>query len=1143
MSSELVAVELQLKGYEGVMSDMRALDQMLNGFRGKKNKIEIQADLANTKKELLALKGALNEFQGEQAKVSKGGTAWHILQGYIEETNAKMKDCRQRANELQYALKNLSGKSFKQAFDWISSRMAHLGSAMQSAGNALTRLTTPFARFTSGMVMGAGYKALNKFTEGLESGFGRADTMRKYTRLMAEYETANYTAEQSRKELDESVQGLPIALDDAVSLAQRYTLSLGDMERGTKLAIATNNAFLASMSTENQRYQGMLQMQDLLNGKDLNSREWMSLGASMGKAINEIGLQLGYGKDELGEFRQELYAGNIATEDFLKALEEVGTGEGSLVKLAQESANTWEAFFSRIATASSRMVYGILTSMDELVNTASGGKFTTLNALFDDYLIGNIDKMTASIQGWIKAHPDEIIEFGKALKSIRWGSILQGFGQGLQEIANAITSFSKAFGGADLSWIGRWMVRGNILGNFLTIAGGLIKGSRGIVGLFGASAIKGVQTVKNIRKFGGIAGWLGSLAVGDDAKKAKEAIDTVAEVSPKMGKFSLGVSNLFKGWAEIATMVGGTALVGWGTFKAFKSMFKDLKEIADISSEINWGVASADLVAMGGFIATFIAVGTKVGQGLGLKGLAGGGIFAGLTAIFAGTFWADMAMIKRGFKAIKDATEYIQETNDNLNQLTTVSGVGGVKAKVKNAITLFNQITDLLQISRNNPITGESTSGLKELDKKSASTIKHVANSIKSMKTAIESINEISQIRVNIGGLTAVIPQFRVALTKIGNMLGELPPGMGSSETASNMTNMSTIMTDLKASLQSMIGTDGVLAMIPELVGKVNRMVHGGQLEGMISAMSKLGGSLKEVMNSLNFGGFDTGTMMSDLSNISSSLDQVNAIIEKINGLGKVEVNTEGTANIGMVIDNLKMAFSQDKVGELVGTVTAFVATVQAALQTIEQLNQEVEVDVTFKLSQGFYDSKKKVIDEIKKGKKQIQNQKGSISLSIPVRVWFNVITNAASALAKITKERWAVQRGATGQAGPITVGPGQSMGGLRTRSGVLYRSGGGSIFKPRGVDKIPAMLAEGEYVHKKQAVDFFGIDFMRKVNNMDVRGAMESLLTRAGTSVGIGRQSVVNNTVNNNQRITQNINTNNPNFAKVRMGRFVGAL
>ena len=512
MSSELVAVELQLKGYEGVMSDMRALDQMLNGFRGKKNKIEIQADLANTKKELLALKGALNEFQGEQAKVSKGGTAWHILQGYIEETNAKMKDCRQRANELQYALKNLSGKSFKQAFDWISSRMAHLGSAMQSAGNALTRLTTPFARFTSGMVMGAGYKALNKFTEGLESGFGRADTMRKYTRLMAEYETANYTAEQSRKELDESVQGLPIALDDAVSLAQRYTLSLGDMERGTKLAIATNNAFLASMSTENQRYQGMLQMQDLLNGKDLNSREWMSLGSSMGKAINEIGLQLGYGKDEPGELRQELYAGNIVTEDFLKALEEVGAGEGSLVKLAQESANTWEAFFSRIATASSRMVYGILTSMDELVNTASGGKFTTLNALFDDYLIGNIDKMTASIQGWIKAHPDEIIEFGKSLKSIRWGSILQGFGQGLQEIANAITSFSKAFGGADLSWIGRWMVRGNILGNFLTIFGGLIKGSRGIVGGIGASLFKGVQTIKNIKKFGGIAGWLGSLA-------------------------------------------------------------------------------------------------------------------------------------------------------------------------------------------------------------------------------------------------------------------------------------------------------------------------------------------------------------------------------------------------------------------------------------------------------------------------------------------------------------------------------------------------------------------------------------------------------------------------------------------------------
>ena len=86
-------------------------------------------------------------------------------------------------------------------------------------------------------------------------------------------------------------------------------------------------------------------------------------------------------------------------------------------------------------------------------------------------------------------------------------------------------------------------------------------------------------------------------------------------------------------------------------------------------------------------------------------------------------------------------------------------------------------------------------------------------------------------------------------------------------------------------------------------------------------------------------------------------------------------------------------------------------------------------------------------------------------------------------------------------------------------------------------------MLTPGEYVHRKKAVDYFGTDFMRRVNAMDVRGAMDALLNKASTSIGIGRQSVVNNTVNNNQRVTQNITTNNPAFASMRASRFVGAM
>jgi hypothetical protein len=420
----------------------------------------------------------------------------------------------------------------------------------------------------------------------------------------------------------------------------------------------------------------------------------------------------------------------------------------------------------------------------------------------------------------------------------------------------------------------------------------------------------------------------------------------------------------------------------------------------------------------------------------------------------------------------------------------------------------------------------------------------------KSLGGTITALGDISQQIIDLSNKTlptqkqmdAISSSLSTVIGGLGRILEAIPEGMGSKGTAKGSEYLSNTLNSLKEGFAALIGDDGIIAQLPQMANKAQRLQHGGQIDNLVNQMQRLGQGLKDVMNALNFGGFDASGFASDVVSIDTALDNVKSIIKKLKSIGKAEVDTSGTTNLGKYIDNLKTAFSQDKVGELVGTITAFVATVQAALQTIEQLNQEVEVDVTFKLSQGFYDSKKKVIDEIKKGKKQIQSQKGGISFSIPVRVFFSVVTNFASAMARITRERQTLWR-QTGNGNGWITGHTNSTGGWITNQGTLYRSGGGSIFTPRGTDTVPAMLTPGEYVHKKQAVDFFGIDFMRKINNMDVRGAMQALMNRSGTNVGIGRQSIVNNTVNNNQRITQNISTNNPNFAKARMGRFVGAL
>jgi hypothetical protein len=50
-------------------------------------------------------------------------------------------------------------------------------------------------------------------------------------------------------------------------------------------------------------------------------------------------------------------------------------------------------------------------------------------------------------------------------------------------------------------------------------------------------------------------------------------------------------------------------------------------------------------------------------------------------------------------------------------------------------------------------------------------------------------------------------------------------------------------------------------------------------------------------------------------------------------------------------------------------------------------------------------------------------------------------------------------------------------------RGGPVYRNAGGSIFKPRGTDTVPAMLTPGEFVIRKSAVDSVGTGALSAIN------------------------------------------------------------
>ena len=92
-----------------------------------------------------------------------------------------------------------------------------------------------------------------------------------------------------------------------------------------------------------------------------------------------------------------------------------------------------------------------------------------------------------------------------------------------------------------------------------------------------------------------------------------------------------------------------------------------------------------------------------------------------------------------------------------------------------------------------------------------------------------------------------------------------------------------------------------------------------------------------------------------------------------------------------------------------------------------------------------------------------------------------------------------------------------------------------------RGIDTIPAWLAPGEYVMRRAAVGLFGSNFMKRVNNMDIGGAFDALMTRISNPMNYR-----GNTYNRDNHATVNnyfMGDNGQSYSQRKAYRFAGSL
>lgn len=1229
-ATERVGIELQLLGYDGVLSNAKTLENTLRNLSKIQYRIDFDKELNRIKSKIIELRAEAEKFRIDGDKEG------------LARTQKKIRALRIDLAALQQQGRNatFTDTTWERYFNRMQAKIVQTGSRLQTLGKTISGITSPFTRFFNGMIMGAGYAALNKITSGFSGMFERYDVMKNYSRTL---EAFGFTAEAAQKSVDklnEAVLGLPTGLDEIIALQKVFVGASGDIEKATDLAIAANNTYLASSTDARQQKLVQRNLSALAGGGELAATTWDALRRAMPLAFREMATEAGYASDNIQGFLDDLKNGTISGEEFLKTFTKVGTS-GAIADAANVMKMSFEGLSANITNATKRMGEAALKAVDE-VFTAYNGRTLLQNLLGVDANgkeVGGgikhwINSLSEDLQGWIKANPERITAFFERLKRIDIAGFIKGLAEATANVVEIASKLSNVIG---VSNLGKLAVYGSILGKTLTIAGGGIKGFAGVA----------VKVAKLTRRTGGIFGLFFGREKGD--------IGGGLESAGKVGKLAAKMATGWAGVASKALTIAAIPVIA-GSLKLAISALKDLGDMDVSWDRFGRNLAQLAIVFGGvgviaGIIGAFPAASAAVAAGAGAIAAVGGAILAlsrGLRSFnklqvpTPETIRAKANDLKKIVKPIQDIIKIFDQGGifKNIHKAlqnwsaswiittlgTIVDAVKGVTKKAKSLAKLElpeEIVTQISGLGSQFIKLGEAiqkiadafdTGGvLNNLGRQLQTWSEH--GIIKQLETTVTQMDNIFAAVKRLGGTPfdeevmgragdwiAGIQSFFETHAATFNNLGNKQTTRDVTNALANITSFTKMFGQVSIMMEHLdniktefekyrrggsfdVGTSpfatvglyiqwvsdfikdvakdsGALGSLGDLGSKVNPANILNLLETFraYKRVIKMIVLLSEEMrgNTLLTGtggdmGFTLQAMRKLMEDTTLQLADMEGLMVDLGSFGNlapsIQVFQEGLQQVGLMFDDIK-GLAQN----VQGGIFTEIETIKAALsQALSLGDKPIDVGLAINFTPDFGDSYTTTTEAISSVVQAVMDytrmldattsKKVTVRLGVEIQHLDTVVRTIEDAARRI---RDAINKIPTDVTRTVTVRTGRRYPDsyYESNGGLIYRAGGGSIFRPRGTDTVPAMLTPGEWVMRTKAVKKFGTEFMDRVNNLDINGAIRALHSRVGSTMSASQRTVVTNNHNDNRSYSnvQNINTNNPNFA-FRRSRWVSEL
>lgn len=240
-------------------------------------------------------------------------------------------------------------------------------------------ITSSFGKMSAAMAIGnitakAVSKGIELIGENVDRASQRIDTMNNYPKVMELFGVSADEASESVKRIDESVQGLPTSLDQAVAGVQDLFTVTGDLGKSEAMFKSINDSAMvfANGSTEavDRFIYGYKQALSAgkVSAQDFNQMN-EAIPGLMSKVAESMGISFKKLKDGLSD-------GSISIDQFNAALQKLDTeGTGSMEALSKSAHTATGGIQTSIANARTALVRGvanIMKSVDKALEPFGG---------------------------------------------------------------------------------------------------------------------------------------------------------------------------------------------------------------------------------------------------------------------------------------------------------------------------------------------------------------------------------------------------------------------------------------------------------------------------------------------------------------------------------------------------------------------------------------------------------------------------------------------------------------------------------------------------------------------------------------------------------------------------------------------------